>query len=100
MRLIGIAVVTQNGQAVSRLRALWRGFVAWAGVVVAVWLAFPAFTPGFVARLLLTIHVGAGIRIDLAIGAAVIFLTGAMVAVVVAERGLQDRVAGTWLVPR
>ena len=100
LRAIGIAVVTRNGQAVSRLRALWRGVVAWAWVVVAVWLAFPAFTPGFVARLLLTMHVGAGIRIDLAIGAAVIFLTGAMAAVVAPERSLQDRIVDTWLVPR
>jgi hypothetical protein len=74
------AVVRQNGHAVSRLRAVWRGLVTWAWVVVAVWLAYPAFTPGFVVRLLLAMHVSAGIRIALAIGAAVIFLTGAMAA--------------------
>ena len=45
-------------------------------------------------------HVGAGIRIDLAIGAAVIFLAGATAAVVVLERSLQDRIVDTWLVPR
>jgi hypothetical protein len=69
-------------------------------VAVASGLAFPAFTPRFVARFLLPLHVGTGFRTAVAIGAAVIFLAGALWAVVVPERGLQDRIAGTWLVPR
>jgi hypothetical protein len=80
--------VLASAVTVDRLVALALGFV------------FPAFMPSFVARFLLTIHVGVGIKTDLAIGAGATFLAGTVWAVVFPERGLQDRIAGTWLVPR
>ena len=43
LRVFGIAVVTTNGEPLSRLRALWRGLVAWGLVLGPIWFApFPA----------------------------------------------------------
>jgi hypothetical protein len=77
----GIAVVTGDGKQASRLRAVWRGLLAWALVPAAVWLGIDGgFTMG--------------------VGAGVLFLAGAAWAIAHPTRGLQDRIAGTWLVPR
>ena len=38
LRACGIAVVTGDGKPASRLRALWRGLVAWGLVAAAFWL--------------------------------------------------------------
>ena len=77
----GIAVVTRDGKPASRLRALWRGLLAWALVPAAFWLG---------------IRLGVGVGV----GVGVLFLAGAAWAVANPTRGLQDRIAGTWLVPR
>lgn len=95
LRLFGIAVVTRDGTPISRLRAVWRTFLAWSPLLPLVLFVrnfrinFPRFS------------------FDAATGAhwfglAVLacFLVGAVWAVMRPERGLHDRVAGTWLVPK
>ena len=81
LRACGIAVVTVDGKPASRLRALWRGLVAWGLVPAALVLVF---------------------TMGPAIGslAGVLLLAGAVLAVVDPGRGLQDRIAGTRLVPQ
>jgi hypothetical protein len=81
LRTCGIAVVTVDGKPASRLRALWRALVAWGLVPAALVLVF---------------------TMGPAIGslAGVLLLVGAVLAVVDPGRGLQDRIAGTRLVPQ
>jgi hypothetical protein len=93
LRACDIAVVTKDGKSISRIRALWRGLAAWSFVPVAFWFApLPfALSAGLVGPKL-----GAG----LALSAVVVALIGTVWAIVCPERGLQDRVADTYLVPR
>ena len=87
LRACGIAVVTRDGKPASRLRALWRGLVAWSLVPAAFWVALRV---GVSTR-------SRSLREEVAIG---LFLVGVAWAVVHPTRGLQDRLAGTWLVPQ
>ena len=80
-RAFGIAVVTGDGEPASRLRALLRGLAGWAWVAAAIWL-----------------WVAFGVAVGVCM--AVLVLAGAAWAIVHPTRGLQDRIAGTWLVPR
>jgi hypothetical protein len=80
-RLLGIALADHNGYEASRHRVLLRAVVAWLPCVC---------------------FVGA-IGFDSTLAAAtamVVVIAGAALAVVTPGRGLQDRLAGTWLVPR
>ena len=89
LRLLGIAIVTEHAQA-SRPRAFWRAVVAWSPAVLsglAVALGSPDGTPA------------SGWLIIEAISLALI-IAGIAYAVRYPARGIQDRVAGTWLVPR
>lgn len=88
LRTLGIAVVTRDGQLVSRLRALWRALVAWAIVIVPV------------ALVLALSYLGVDWTMPVAAVASTTFAVGAIWAIVHPERGLQDRIAGTYLVPR
>ena len=85
--MLGLAVVDGSGEEVSRLRGFLRALVAWAPVAVPyVWLPdTPAVPPMF--------------WWSVAVGGA-IFLTGATWAALHPQRGLQDHIAGTYLVPR
>ena len=91
--VFGIGVVTKTGEPVSRRRALWRGLVAWSLVVAPLSLA-PLPPLWFDAPF------GVGQGLGVALGAWVTVLAGAVWAVAVPERGLHDRIAGTFLVPR
>ena len=91
LHALGIVVVTETGQPASRLRALWRGFVAWAIFLAPVLLLLLA--PPWIRQVAIEDP-------RLGIGAVIIGLMGAAWAVVCPERGLQDRIAGTYLVPR
>jgi len=88
-RLIGLAVVTRDSNEIGRVRSLVRTLIAWAPILV--WLvSVPAL-----------MDMGPGPGSVLAIG----LVFGAMIAGVVwtiaaADRGLHDRIAGTWVVPR
>ncbi len=88
--LLGIAVVTRDGRPAARWRTLWRAVAAW-------WLIPAACGVG--------IHFW-GARLDhsvaifLLLAGPVLFVIGAVWAIATPQRGLQDRLAGTWLVPR
>jgi len=97
MRALGIAVVVDSGQEASRVRTLWRGVVTWSAVPVLFYLV-EAKTMMFVdfwseSRA----HPFAAAAVYILI---VLFVAGAVYAVLNPERGWQDRLAGTWLVPR
>lgn len=81
----GVTYVRQDGQRASRGRVLWRSVVAWSPVLGAVILG------------------GVAMAMKSALFAWVILLLLAGLAawsVLLPERGLQDRLAGTWPVPR
>ncbi len=85
LRLAGVAFVRPNGQRASRVRLFGRAFLAWSPVLLGMILLMklpPEHSPVFEA---------------LAYG-----LTGALAILSVAlpERGLPDRLAGVWPVPR
>ena len=93
LRAFGIEVVTNIGVPASRLRTLWRGLLAWSPVIIA--LGLLALNP-----ILLPVRDAREVTFVIGVCAAAIFVVGAMWAVMHPERGLQDRVAGTYLVPR
>jgi hypothetical protein len=81
LRMLEIAVVDREGAPASRLRVIWRSVVLWTIVssgfgvliLVATW-GRPRF--------------------------AVVLVLYWLVLLFTAERGLHDKIAGTWLVPR
>jgi hypothetical protein len=84
--LSGVTFVRRDGARASRLRVFWRGLVAWSPMLVV------PFVFGFLMR-------PAG---GLAAGAVAAFLIGSLTLISLAlpKRGLADRLAGTWPVPR
>ena len=90
MRAFGAALVTADGRDASRLRALLRAAIAFSPVVIV----------------LLTMKYGADVRQGSVTTALlftlplVLFAAGAFWAWRHPSRGIQDRVAGTWIVPR
>ena len=97
MRSLGIAVVTRTGREASRLRAFGRGLVAWLPLMALLVLLFRTSVLGNGLSDGWQRHPIAILAVP-ALG--VLFLGGALWAALHPERGLQDRVAGTWLVPR
>ncbi|WP_395743068.1 protein kinase domain-containing protein [Prosthecobacter sp.] len=94
MHILGIAVVTNQGADASRLRMLWRSFIAWAPVlltpVIFIYLAPLLQSPGG-HDMAQSLSLSALLVLSVAFGVAVIATRG---------RGLHDRLARTWLVPR
>ena len=93
LRTFGVEVVTRIGAPASRLRTLWRGLLAWSPVIIAFVLLVPN-------PILLRIRDAREVAFVIGVCAAAIFVVGAVWAVMYPERGLQDRIAGTCLVPR
>jgi eukaryotic-like serine/threonine-protein kinase len=89
-RAFGAALVNRKGKRISRVRALWRAAVAWSPMIVLffVFKNGPDITKGGYAFLFL----------DLALVA--LLTAGAVWAILRPSRGIQDRLAGTWIVPR
>jgi eukaryotic-like serine/threonine-protein kinase len=89
LRLFGMAITTPAGEA-SRPRAFWRAVIAWSpaalSLVALLWLGL-----GPDARTTAVVIEGMSLAL---------FVVGFAYAIQHPERGLQDRVAGTWLVPR
>jgi len=81
----GVTYVTKDGVRASRLRLLWRALVTWGPVFPLFCLAAVAFAKHWAWQPWLALA-----------------LLGLLAAVSVAlpQRGLQDRLAGTWPVPR
>ncbi|HOA60962.1 MAG: protein kinase [Verrucomicrobia bacterium] len=86
LRALGVAIVRHDGAPASRLRVFWRGLMAWSPVLLAPLLFGMLRGPlgPFGAAVLSSL---------LAIGLTALSLAHP-------QRNLQDRFAGTWLVPR
>jgi len=85
-----IAVVAADGSRASRLRTFWRGLIAWSPCLL---LVVPSVVSLFASPVILMHPI------------AVHLLLPVLIALVVwsawmPERGLPDRIAGTYLVPR
>ena len=84
--LHGVAVADRAGQRASRLRVAWRSLVTW-GAICALHIGAVAVAPAF----------GFELAAVLPIVAATILM---IISCALPGRSLQDRIAGTWLVPR
>jgi hypothetical protein len=91
-RMIGLAVVRRDGQEIGRVRSLARTLIAWAPILPWLVLLPNPVVMGFGAASPLPLVV-----FSLAFGA---MIAGVVWTIAGAERGLQDRIAGTWVVPR
>ena len=89
LRLFGMAITTPSGEA-RRLLAFWRAVIAWSpaalSLIALLWLGL-----GPDARTTAIAIEGMSVAL---------FVVGLAFAIRHPERGLQDRLAGTWLVPR
>jgi hypothetical protein len=83
--IAGVTYVRKDGARASRLRLLWRAILAWA----------PSFLVLVVTILALAIHWVWQPYLALALLGLL-----AVWSVALPTRGLQDRLAGTWPVPR
>ena len=79
LRMLEIAIVTRGGAPASRLRVLWRNAVLWTLVLLAI---------------ALFIYLEGRLRLGY------LMLIYGLSTMFTSERGLQDELAGTWLVPR
>ncbi len=86
MLACGVAVTGPDGARASRLRCLWRSLITWSPWLVGlVLLVILGFSIGF-------------LRASIAVGGLALALT--IVSLWLPVRSLQDRLAGTCLVPR
>ncbi len=83
---LGVVIVRTDGIRASRLRVFWRSLVAWSPILLAP-----------VLMGMLTVLVGAFWAAVL-LGLLIVGL--AVLSLALRQRSLQDRLAGTWLVPR
>jgi hypothetical protein len=83
--IFDVAIVNRRGESASRLRVMWRSVVLWTIVVLGLALIVVLLTQfRFRVGFLLLIYFTCMIVYDM----------------FTSERGLQDRLSGTWLVPR
>src|SRR5262245_9854561 len=90
LRSVNAALVNRRGERASRLRALLRGIVGWLPAAALLWLVLRG--PQVQA---MTIGVALAQSLPL-----VLFAAAVVWAALHPSRGIQDRVAGTWIVPR
>jgi uncharacterized RDD family membrane protein YckC len=91
MRGFSIDVVTKTGEPAGRLRILARNLISWSPVLVPIVMYYTIMAaPVSLAAAAMYISIAA-------VGAA--FGLGLWMAVTTTERGIPDRVAGTYLVP-
>ena len=91
-RMIGLAVVTRDGKEIGRGRSLARTLIAWAPILVWLVLVANPIVMGFGPASPVPV-----LAISLAFGA---MIAGVVWTIAAGDRGLQDRIAGTWVVPR
>ena len=90
LRMAGITFVRRDGRRASRLRVFWRALVAWSPVGLALaGFMFILGPPNANPPKELPFVLACGLFCGLAI-----------LSVALPERGLPDRLAGTWPVPR
>ena len=85
-----MALVIKDGRPASRLRALIRPLVAWLPIALLCILVVKGPKPQ---------AIGAGWML-LETSVLLVFIAGALWAIFHPVRGIQDRIAGTWIVPR
>jgi eukaryotic-like serine/threonine-protein kinase len=90
LRAFGASLVTANGSDASRLRALVRALIAWSPVLLFFVMVKVVASPQKMTA-------GAALLLTLVPAA---LLAGAVWAWRHPSRGIQDRIAGTWIVPR
>ena len=116
MRLMSIAIVTWNGTLASDSRTWLRAILSWLPVLAVSAAAFAGHSPLLMltpqgGQFLVISPMGLPIffpsepsilivRLSIITVALVVFAIAGIVALIRPERGLQDRLAGTWLVPR
>jgi hypothetical protein len=89
-RPFGAALVNRRGQRASRFRALWRAAVTWAPMVVVLIVIKASPEPPNYRVSVLALET-----------VLMVLIAGAAVwAVYHPSRSIQDRLAGTWIVPR
>lgn len=94
MRLLAIAVVKEDGTDASRLRMLWRSLIAWSPILLTPVLLM--FLTRFMQKAgLQSLVQGIGLSFML-----VLFVALGVAVLATRGRGLHDRLARTWLVPR
>jgi uncharacterized RDD family membrane protein YckC len=91
-RLIGLAVVTRDGKEIGRLRSLARTLIGWAPILVWLVLLPNPIVMGFGPASPVP-----ELAISLAFGP---MIAGVAWTIAAPNRGLHDRIAGTWVVPR
>ena len=90
LRMNDLAIVTENGEPASRLRALWRGLLGWLPLLLgSLALALCQIVPG---------AAGAFPFVAIAFALALVWLLSLTIRN--PSRGVNDMIAGTWLVPR
>jgi len=90
LRMNDLAIVTENGEPATRLRALWRGLLGWLPLLIgSLALALCQVVPG-----------AAGAFPFVAIAFAITLVWLLSLTIRNPSRGLSDMIAGTWLVPR
>ena len=115
LRLMGIAVVRRNGTPASLSRTRFRAIMSWLPVLAASAAAFAGHSPlvtlipqapQFLVLSPMALPVFFPnepsfpfLRLAIVMLALAVFALAVILAVLRPERGLQDRLAGTWLVP-
>ena len=98
MLTLGVVAVKRDGSRAGRLRVFWRALVTWSPVLFGL-VGFTALGgwlragPAVGADIIVVLGAASGLALGL-------FAALAIVSVLLPKRGLQDRLAGTWLVPR
>ena len=117
LRLMGVAVVRKNGTVASGSRARLRSALSWLPILAMsaavfaghspLMTATPLRSPLFAVRVLFLpplyfLHQPSilFVRVAIITVAVTVFALSVIAAVIWPERSLQDRLAGTWLVPR
>jgi serine/threonine protein kinase len=108
LSLLGIAVVTGRGRAASRWRVLVRSLITWCPFLVPWMLAVSgAWAPVTGPTEPSTYSIARGLGVSFRIAHdqmhfihIAVFVLGATYAIIRPERSIQDRLAGTYLVPK
>ena len=99
MRLLGLELVTTDGRPASRRRVFARTALTWAPVLLLALIAIWGIASGEIRNTVRQSRV-TGVLVWLIPSCPLIMLAGAIIAIVNPVRGIQDRLAGTWIVPR
>ncbi len=106
LHLFGLALMDRAGQPATRLRLLWRWILTWGLLGAVGFLAAGSSALGIAVDLFPVEEMGdlaassRGLAWTLGLAFAVLLLAATISTLLHPSRSLQDRLAGTWLVPR